>query len=64
MGSLTLVKVDDCIFIMTGIFDFAVNQMTQLKVNYSASSDYKHELQQGLPIIFMVVKHELHFLNY
>ncbi|XP_029181177.2 DNA repair protein XRCC4-like isoform X1 [Acropora millepora] len=36
LGSLTLAKVDDYIFIMTGIFDFAVNQMAQLKKEITA----------------------------
>lgn len=62
LGSLTLAKVDDCIFIMTGIFDFAVNQMAQLKVNYSASSDYKRELNSASNNFYgNIVKHELHF---
>ncbi|XP_074618265.1 DNA repair protein XRCC4-like isoform X3 [Acropora palmata] len=36
LGSLTLARVDDCLFIMTRIFDFAVNQMAQLKKEITA----------------------------
>ena len=48
---------------MTGIFDFAVNQMAQLRVNYSASSDYKHEICTVLSVNVLALRIIIFFVN-